>query len=42
MLYNYMTMQSAKNIKLLFDVTVKEFSHKWFRIMAQTEKMTSL
>jgi len=37
-----MTTHSAKNIKLLFDVTVKELSHKWFRIMAQREEMTFL
>jgi hypothetical protein len=37
-----MTMHSAKNIKLLFDVTVKELSHKWFRKKAQREETTNL
>lgn len=37
-----MTLHSAKDIKLLLDVTVKELSYKWFRIMAQKEEMTFL
>jgi hypothetical protein len=37
-----MTMHGAKNITLLFDVRVKELSHKWFRTMAQREEMTFL